>query len=430
MGRGLQKLENMLRGSKILKRCGVLVVALLAMWGFTYITINVQSANAASFGLFEWGNRATGMGGAVIADPNPKPSAIAYNPAGMTKLEGTQTQAGATIIAPSADVTPAGSQTWKTKGKVYVIPHAYLTMQLNDDWWFGIGEFSRFGLGTNYDHDWTGSTNVYKASIQTISIQPTIAYKATDELSFALGLEVVHGKMDLRQNVQVVSEDIHMAPEGLAWTYVAAAHWTPDPKFNLGLTYRKGYVFKGRGEITINGVSPEEDQMTMTANFPGSLAFGLSVSPTDAWTFEFDIIETFWSSFEWMEYDFSDSTNAASLALTANNTTSHKKYKDSTRLQFGAEYEAWDNIFLRGGYVYDPSPQNSEYMDYMLPANNRQIVSTGLGVELGAFTLDFSYMYLWSQDYVIDNNVSGVVEPTKVENGVTHIGGLNFTYEF
>ncbi len=413
-----------------MKKCFVLAIALLAMWGITHIAVNVQSADAAGFGLFEWGNRANGMGGAVIADPNPKPSAIAYNPAGITKLEGIQTQAGATIVAPSAEVTPAGSQTWETKGKVYAIPHAYLTLQLSDDWWFGVGEFSRFGLGTNYDHDWDGSTNVYKASIETISFQPTIAYKATDELSFALGLELIKGKLDLRQNVQVVSEDIHMSPEGMSWTYVAAAHWTPDPMFNIGLTYRKGFVFKGRGDITINGDSPEEDQMTMTASFPGSLAVGFSVTPTDAWTIEFDVINTFWSSYERMEYDFSDSTNAASLALNSNNTTSHKKYSDSTRLQIGTEYEAWDDIFLRGGYIYDPSPQNPEYMDYMLPANNRQIVSTGLGLAFGALTMDFSYMYLWSQDYIIDNNASGVLEPTTVENAVTHIGGLNFTYEF
>lgn len=410
-----------------MKKSCLVILALVAMWGLTHMAVNVQTADAAGFHLFEWGNRGNAMGGAVLASPNPDPSTIASNPAGMTKLEGTQTLVGSTFIAPSATLKRAGEDSVTTKGKVYTVPHAYVSYQLDDNWWFGFGEFSRFGLGTNYDHDWGGAQNVYKASVETISFQPTVGYKVNDKLSLAVGAELLLGRMDLRQNVQVIGEDIHMHPEGMSWTWVAAAQYEVSDMVNVGLTFRKGFVFKGRGDFSLN--DKVIDDVTLSANFPGTLSAGIAITPRDDLSFEFDVVHSFWSDFKSMEYDFSSKINASSLAVAANNTTSLKNYRDSTRLQFGAEYEAWDDIFLRAGYVYDPTPQNSDYMDYMLPANDRNLFSTGLGWEYGDFAMDFSFVYLISNDYTIDNNVAGTVT-TEVSGGVTKIGGLNFSYKF
>lgn len=424
-----------------MKRLYVIIVALVAMWGLTHMAFTAGKADAAGFALFEWGNRANGMAGATVATPNPDPSTVASNPAIMTKLEGTHTLVGATWIAPKATLGTPGQESVETKGKVYTVPHAYATIQLTDDLWFGIGEFSRFGLGTNYDHDWFGAENVYKASIETFSLNPTMAYKVNDAWSVAAGLELIYGKMDLRQHViragGAVNEDIHMAPEGMAWSYNLGAYWEPNEVVSFGLHWRKGFVFKGRGDLdayNLNGdinedLSPTE-QMTMWAQFPGSLSGGIALRATEDWTIEFDAIYTTWSQFETMEYDFDEeSVNKVNVILSPN-STSHKQYSNSLRLAVGTEYEACDGVFLRAGYVYDPSPQNPEYMDYMLPANNRQIVSTGLGFAWDDFSLDASFMYLWSQDYVIDNNVGGVQAPTNVTGGKTLIGGLGLSYKF
>ncbi|MGE4504109.1 MAG: OmpP1/FadL family transporter [Desulfovibrionaceae bacterium] len=394
------------------------------------------SARAAGFSLYEWDTRATSMGGAVIASPDATPATIAYNPAAMTQLEGMQTSAGVTFIAPSAKLSTDGQDDVETKGKVYAAPNAYLTWQLNEDFWFGIGEFSRFGLGTNFDHNWWGANNVYKASVETISINPNLAYKVSDEFSVAAGAEIVFGQLDMRRNLSLAGpiEDIHMLPEGIAWTWNTALYWEPNDVVSIGLTYRKGFVFKGRGELDMSssvfGDEAGDDEMTMTANFPGTVAGGIAFRATDELTLEFDAVYTHWSEFTDMEYDFSQKTLNSSVYLNDLNTTSLKEYSNSLRLQVGAEYEVTPGTFLRCGYVYDPSPQNPEHMDYMLPANNRQIASVGLGLKWDNLSLDFGYSYLWSQDYVIDNDVTGVIEPTNVSEGVTHIGGLNFSYAF
>jgi long-chain fatty acid transport protein len=50
-------------------------------------------ASASGFGLFQHGGRAMGQAGAFTARAS-EPSALTYNPAAITKLDGFQVQAG------------------------------------------------------------------------------------------------------------------------------------------------------------------------------------------------------------------------------------------------------------------------------------------------------------------------------------------------
>ncbi|MFW6036528.1 MAG: hypothetical protein ACOCPS_01720, partial [Desulfonatronovibrio sp.] len=52
--------------------------------------VQVGSVYSAGFSLYEWGARGTSMGGTMIGRADD-PSAVAYNPAGITQLEGIQT---------------------------------------------------------------------------------------------------------------------------------------------------------------------------------------------------------------------------------------------------------------------------------------------------------------------------------------------------
>jgi long-chain fatty acid transport protein len=55
------------------------------------------TANAAGFAIYEWGARGQALSGAMVGRADD-PSALAYNPAGMTQLEGKHTMAGVTAI--------------------------------------------------------------------------------------------------------------------------------------------------------------------------------------------------------------------------------------------------------------------------------------------------------------------------------------------
>jgi long-chain fatty acid transport protein len=398
------------------------------MWVLTFVAVLPKQADAAGFALYEWDNRANAMGGAVIASQDPNASTVAYNPAAMTRIEGASTLFGATIIAPSADVNIKNGEHVTTKGKVYTVPHGYGTLQINDWLWFGIGEFTRFGLGTNYDHNWQGSTNIYKATVETYSINPNLAVKVTDDLSLALGVEYIYGRMDLRKNIKALGEDWQLFPDGDAWTWDAAIHYAPTDWLSFGMTYRDGFRFDASGDARFSK-SIADDTVEMKANFPGSLSMGAAVKPYDDVTVELDYIWTNWSSLTKMEYTFTDKTVANITSIATNELDSLKRYRDASRIQLGVEWLIDDDMALRFGYVFDESPQNENYADYMLPSNDRQIVSSGFGYSWGNWTTDFSLMYLWAADREIKNGVTGTFDTT-ITNCTTWLGGVSVGYKF
>lgn len=149
---------------------------------FLFLLAFSERADAAGFGIYEWSARGNALGGAMVARADD-PSAVAFNPAGMVQLEGTQMMFGFTAISPTADMTGYDlsdglmSEPYATTvSSTWFPPHFYYVRQFNDNQWFGIGIFTRFGLGTEFEPDWFGRYNSYKAEIMSVSLNPSWAW--------------------------------------------------------------------------------------------------------------------------------------------------------------------------------------------------------------------------------------------------------------
>ncbi|WP_428042411.1 OmpP1/FadL family transporter, partial [Candidatus Avelusimicrobium fimicolum] len=146
----------------------------------------------AGFALYEYSARGTAMGGATVAN-KAEPASLAVNPALITELDGTQAQLGLTVVTANAKTTVAGQQRG-LKNDVWYLPNFYITQKWSDQVSVGLGGFSRYGLGGEYDdpvETWRGSNLAYKVKLETFSFTPTIAVKANDEFSVAMGLEAM-----------------------------------------------------------------------------------------------------------------------------------------------------------------------------------------------------------------------------------------------
>ena len=151
----------------------------------------------AGFALYEFSGRSTAMGGAVMAN-RAEAASLATNPALITELEGTNIQLGGTIVTAHARTTiynkyTGNNETRSLQRDVWTLPNFYITHKWSDDVSFGLGAFSRYGLGGTYrnNEDWYGSNLAYKVKLETFSFTPTIAIKANDQLSIAMGLEAM-----------------------------------------------------------------------------------------------------------------------------------------------------------------------------------------------------------------------------------------------
>ncbi len=398
----------------------------------------------AGFALYEFSGRSTAMGGAVIAN-KAEPASLALNPSLITELEGMQMQTNVTAVRPHATASVNGDAR-DIKDKNWFLPSLYLTHKWSEDISFGLGVFSRYGLGGTYENHagWTGSYLAYEVSLETISITPELAVKASDELSLAMGLEAMTIKFNQKlTNSETTDTDIpkpnfgkdfEMEGDGISWGGNFSLNYHPQwaPKWKFGAAYKTKIKHNMKGSFRTQDPTwgNNLDDYIHTGpvngaiNFPDSVSAGLSFTPTEDWILEAGIVGTFWSAYDQLVIEYRDTEQAPEIR-------NKKLYKDVYRLNLGVEHKLNENWAFRGSYVYDKSPINEKAMDTLLPVDDRHIVSVGLGYQTDTWSADFAYSHIFSKD------LKGKSYPKKghsfdmeYTNGSSDILALSFGYKF
>ena len=180
------------------KFCHPLLLSLtLMLLGFVLV---IPDAQAQTPRLQGQSASAAAMGNAFVAQADD-PSALHYNPAGMTQLHGFQTLFGTSLIGGTTQFTsPSGAQaTGDRNGSLAWPPpgHVYLVANLKDlgfsalgDFTAGIGFNNPFGSLTRYPNDGPFRSALTFTTLPLLDIKPTIAYKLNDQLSFGLGADI------------------------------------------------------------------------------------------------------------------------------------------------------------------------------------------------------------------------------------------------
>jgi len=376
--------------------------------------------HAGGFALNEYSARANAMGGATIALADDA-SAVAYNPAGITQLPGTSLMFGVTAIAPTADVRSGSGAQTTTQTNIYTPPHAYLVQQLSDTAWLGVGVYTRFGLGTQYGYDWAGASKTYKAELASYSFAPNLAVKLTENLSVALGPEIIYSSADLRRHPTAPGgSDVRMYVDGVGYGFQGAVHYKFNEEWSAGFVYHSTSKQSDTGHVHYNENAFMRNQaLTIKMTLPASYSLGVAYKPTEKWKLEADAIFTQWQDYKKLEYDFEDQADS----------TSWKHWRNVWRFQLGGEYMATDWLALRAGFVWDQDPIRRGYEDYMLPSNDRKIYSAGFGIIDDKLTYDFSLMYLVNNDRSMDSNAN-LMGATQITNSRAYMAGFSIGYKF
>ncbi|MBR3632432.1 MAG: outer membrane protein transport protein [Elusimicrobiaceae bacterium] len=390
------------------------------------------TAQGAGFALYEYSARGVAMGGATVAN-EAEPASLATNPSLITELEGTQVQLGGTVVTAHAKATVNGDAR-SLKKDVWALPNFYATYQWSDQVYFGIGGFSRYGLGGEYkDHrNWTGSTLAYKVELETFSFTPTIAVKLSDEVSVAMGLEAM--TIDFKQS-SLLSPPLGDASQyrihgtGISWggnySFTYRPQWAE--KWAFGAMYRTKVKQNLNGGIDARMNYPARNIYDADAKgaitLPDSVTAGLSFRPTDNWTLEAGIIGTFWSSYDQILIEYKD----MEATPTIHNM---KNYKDTFRLNFGTEYWFLQNWAVRAGYVFDKSPINRHSMDTLVPVDDRHIGSIGFGYRNDTWSVDIAYAHIFGRNLNGTASTQYNSMPMKYSEGRSDMYSLTVGYKF
>lgn len=390
-------------------------------------------SHAAGFALYEFSARGTAMGGAVMAN-KAEPASLATNPALITELDGTQAQLGLTVVTADAKTSVAGNAR-SLKDDVWLLPNFFITRKWSEDITFGLGGFSRYGLGGEYKNwqTWTGSALAYKVKLETFSFTPTIAVKANDELSVAMGLEAMvigfSQNSTLLPGAAAEATAYKISGSGVSWggnfSFVYKPQWAE--KWSLGAMYRTKVKQELSGRIHAGMEYPARNIYSADAKgsiaLPDSISAGISFRPTEKWTLEAGIIGTFWSSYDQILIEYKDMENTPTIH-------NKKDYKDAYRLNIGTEYQLHTNWAVRAGYVYDKSPINEKAMDTLVPVDDRHIASIGFGYKHERWSVDAAYAHVFSKDLTGTTSSQFGNLPVKYSDGRSDMYALTVGYKF
>ncbi len=389
----------------------------------------------AGFALYEYSGRATAMGGAVMAN-KAEAASLATNPALITELEGTQAQVGLTVVTADAKTTAAGDSR-TLKNDVWYLPNFFITQKWSDQVSVGLGGFSRYGLGGEYKNwgTWNGSKLAYKVKLETFSFTPTIAVKANDEFSIAMGLEAMI--IGFSQNSTLSTGSVaaahatgyEISGSGVSWGGNFSLAYRPQwaEKWSLGAMYRTKVKQNLNGRIAAGMEIPNQlysGDAKGSIALPDSISAGIAFQATENWVLEAGIVGTFWSSYDQIVIEYKDKEEAPTIH-------NKKNYQDVYRLNLGTEYMLTPSWALRAGYVYDKSPINEHAMDTLVPVDNRHIASVGVGYKTDSWSVDFAYAHIFAEDLKGNSiNTAAGVLPMEYTDGKSDMFSLTFGYKF
>lgn len=417
------------------------------------------SAQGSGFALME--QNASGLGNAFAgaAAAAEDASTVFWNPAGMARLRaGKQVVVTGHAVMPSTRFSNGGSVPGINRtdfgteggnaGSTALVPNAYFAMNLNPRWSFGLGVNVPFGLATEYDAGWVGRFQGIRSGIETLNINPSIAWKATDRLALGVGLSWQRGTIDLLSGVNykglVTGSALNPAVaanaegqnevelEGDAWGYNFGLLFDVTPATRIGLAYRSAVEYDMTGTTRFSGVpaafalSPALTAATANGNVtfnvktPDSASVAIAHQLNPRWELLADMMWTGWSNIQALPLVRDSGATLDTLRFN---------FQDTLRYAVGANYRMSDTLMLKMGLAFDESPvPNASDRSVRLPDNDRTWFSLGAKYRVSnAGTVDLGYSFITIKDAAIDNN-QGAVRGRVVGNYKAHVNILSVQY--
>lgn len=387
-------------------------------------SVFASQAYAAGFQLSEQSSIQMGRAMAGAGVMGDDLSAVHYNPAGMTLLEGTRIQATGTWVAVNAEYKGESGATENGRKKGQLIPAGFITHQLNDQVWLGLGLTVPYGMGTDFDRNWEGAERGNKSTILTFDINPNVAWKINEKFSVGGGLSLQYAKAKLgmgKQKLNVPMPGNHYAMnstvegDSWAWGWNVGLMFRPVETVRLGVAYRSHIAHNAEGETTIDtnkllagnpetvGIAGQTfvSDMKVRIKTPDTLTFSAAWDATQDLTLSATARWSKWSNFDTLTIENSGfhggkipQANAAMNQMAATSQV-HNKWDDTWFFSLGADYRLNEQLTVRGGVAYDQGPVDNAYRMAVIPDTDRVWVSGGASYKFNKnMTFDFGATYI------------------------------------
>ncbi len=400
------------------------------------------SAAAEGYQVNSFSARQTGMGHTGVALKLGAESQL-FNPAAMAFTDKTlDVSAGMSAIKASAYCKHEGTQ-WETSNKISTPFNFAASFHVYEELYAGITLYTPYGSSINWGKAWPGATLNESVSLQVFTVQPTLAWRASEKFSIGAGLMISWGNVNLSKGL--LTWDMASKLGDIAWQAAALQSQlipgSPNPgekpaepadknippasvnlsgtsdlalgfsvglmynineKWTLGASLRSEMdmkVKKGDAAVSYdaspflqNILRESLDEMSST-NFSASMpcpyvfTVGAAYRPLGNLEIAADVQLNGWASYDYLDIKFA--------GLSKFDQKIKKNYRDAMTFHLGAQWGVTKKLDLRAGLMVDLSPCDTDYYNPETPAMTKIEPSIGLTFRpTKRLAIDLAFMYI------------------------------------
>jgi len=399
---------------------------------------------AGGFALIEQSVSSMGTAYAGAGSAAEDASFIYFNPASMSRLDGTQISGGVHVVLPETEFTgfaeynptyfpppppsplpqvSPGPDNDTDGGVTGVVPHFAYVQELSDKMNFGFTVNVPFGLKTDYGNDWVGRYSSTEAEIITVNLNPTLSFEVDDHVTLGFGLSAMYANLIYENVIDAgflagtpgandIASKIDVDDWGFGWNFGALLE--PTEHTRLGFAYRSKVEVDMDGDID---AAPALDTSAgVDASLPDTILLSAYHEVNPQWAVMADILWTQWSRIDALVIKLGNGTK----------NTIPLKWEDTYRFAVGAHYKPNERWIFRGGVAFDETPvPNSEFRPTALPDEDRVWVDLGVGYQYSKnLSFDIGYAHLFIDDTDINSTDSySSASPVPTTEGIHRING-------
>lgn len=374
------------------------------------VTLASTQTFAAAFQLNE--HSASGLGRAYAGEAAIADNAavLSRNPAAMTTFDKMALSVSGTYIKPDVDVAGdiyAGPTKLAPSSESDIAPDAfvpatYFIQPLNDQWAWGIGLFSNYGLSTEYSKTFAAGAGAGDTELLTFNINPNIAYRINSSFSVGAGINAVYAAAELNRYAGALSAAIpgansdtrlaHLKGDTWGFGWNVGTLYEINDNNRLALTYRSqvDLSFDGdfQGATSLNRVVDGN----LKLDLPAQAEFAGYHRLNQQFAVHYSVNWTDWSAFQELKATSSGCNMPGQPGVCLNKP---EKFKDSTRYSLGGTWYVNPSWEARIGFAYDNTPIEPEYRSLSIPDSDRVWYSAGATYHIDKdMSVDFGMAYL------------------------------------
>lgn len=392
----------------------------------------ILGASAEGYQVNTFSARQEGMGHVGVAMKLGSESQM-FNPGALAfSTETLEISAGVSAIKATAEAT-VDRKTYSTANKVSTPMNVCAAFRIYDNLYAGATLYTPYGSSINWGTAWPGAVLNQSVDLKVFTVQPTISWRITKNLSIGAGMMISWGKVNLDKALVSPSSmdrliglmNLPYQIQGQPTPYQTYGEMPPasvnlngDSELALGVNVGVlwdalpnlsfGASFRSKMNMDVKAgnasVSYANDQARVIlgetldnlnyANFDASmpcpyvLTFGVAYKPIPKLLLAFDAQLNGWSAYKNLDITFDQLPANFNQHLT-------KNYHNAMTYHIGAEYNLTDRLDLRAGMMIDCSPCNKDHYNPETPGMTKIEPSVGLSFRpVKGLSVDVAFMYV------------------------------------